>query len=728
MRPTKLLTILPAILLTLAGCSGDTGSEATADIESWDQPLPIASPWLREQLPAGVLAYQRIPHPLGLLALPKGNLLDTALGSEANIRNLIAIQEGLANNLTTVSPVLGDVRARILLEHLRSPVEIAGMAVPAPSALVAMTLDLRTNEDFEALFGELAAVPPFVGLIDGIDDAGIGQIRFDLPVFVRFEATTGRVAIYGGPMATRAQFESLLQASDRDEDPAMFALERQVDDSGQGFFSWVDARQALTMGGPFLPSDLAAVLRATSADQIRSIALGAGVADGKGRLKLVLDVGAGNPTRPFPVIRNTLGASSVGEPRGLFLFSLPSADEFARLEGLVFANLPPEARTQWNELKGNFSELSGATVEELLSAVGPEMLTIADDAGEYFALAVRDQALLDDVLGRLADRAGIGIGEHTVAGTTIHDVALPGAFSLPDGALGGEAGAMLGLAGRMQNRMYWLEDDGYVYLAGLPQLLVDRQRIGADTSLSDWLGETQRIDLSSALVAGSGSLRNLPRRLYQAYLGMMQGLADLAGVEYDIWSMPTPAELGLPDRGSIGVALNLGEPYVSLEFAYESHPAEVVLGGGGMAAVAVTGILAAIAIPAYQDYTIRAQVSEGLNIAASPRAAITAIWLDSNELPADAAAAGLSPRPGDWQGRYVEGVGVSQGAVIIRYGNAAHALIAGDTLVLTPYGAPGGAPVWVCGYAAPPIGLAPLGQPADVPTTIEPKYLPSACR
>jgi len=151
-----------------------------------------------------------------------------------------------------------------------------------------------------------------------------------------------------------------------------------------------------------------------------------------------------------------------------------------------------------------------------------------------------------------------------------------------------------------------------------------------------------------------------------------------------------------------------------------------------MIVVAIIGILAAIAIPAYQDYTIRAQVTEGLNLAGAVKASVAEFFAQNGSWPVG--LTGASPALGYTNlpsGKYVTQVNVATGTITLKYGNQANANIAGaaNELDLRPRISTNGDVIWVCGRHAAPAGATDPATPSTADaTSILDKYLPANCR
>ncbi len=142
-----------------------------------------------------------------------------------------------------------------------------------------------------------------------------------------------------------------------------------------------------------------------------------------------------------------------------------------------------------------------------------------------------------------------------------------------------------------------------------------------------------------------------------------------------------------------------------------------------MIVVAIIGILAAIAIPAYQNYTIRAQVTEGLTLGDGWKTAISEYYANTGNWPTQANLTGTT----NSVGKYESNVTVTTGGVIaITYGGQANKAINGCTLSLVPYTNANNDIIWQCGNATAPTS-ATIAASASGVSNVPPQYLPVSC-
>ncbi len=148
-----------------------------------------------------------------------------------------------------------------------------------------------------------------------------------------------------------------------------------------------------------------------------------------------------------------------------------------------------------------------------------------------------------------------------------------------------------------------------------------------------------------------------------------------------------------------------------------------------MIVVAIIGILSSLAISAYQTYTVRAQIAEGINFAAGAKTPIVDAYTQAGVAPANRTAAGMSAAPTDTAGSYVSSVDIVNGRIIVVMGGPrAHQAILGQSFSVTPYETIGNVITWQCGNSAAPAGALLQGGDPHVAPTIDQRYLPASCR
>jgi len=149
-----------------------------------------------------------------------------------------------------------------------------------------------------------------------------------------------------------------------------------------------------------------------------------------------------------------------------------------------------------------------------------------------------------------------------------------------------------------------------------------------------------------------------------------------------------------------------------------------------MIVIAIIGILAAIAIPAYQNYTIRSQVTEGLSLADGWKTSISEFYAQHGTFPGGSDVSGTATSiavTGATAGKYVGAISVvAGGEIVITYtGSQVNTKLSGGILGLNPGLDGNNDVIWVCGTNTAPSGVTTSGPTSS--TTVSAAYLPSSC-
>ena len=639
------------------------------------------NPWLREKLPPDTLLYARIPSIWSSISY-KEDSFKYALGNKSFTETIKSIQKASTQWIAKADAEIKPFIA-LLAGQLNGPLEIAVVAHgPMPQLMITASLDYADSQPLQLLIDSLIKAKLVKSEIEKMQ-GGSGLLLTDLgPTPYRWDQQNKRLNILvalGG--AKLAALDSAFDALTENPDSPMLANEQQMDSSNQGLYLWFNNEAAFPLYQGMTPKPILQKMQLFGVADMKSLALSWGVRDKKGRIKLQLEAAnSGLLRKMLPVNNNKLSVLTAGEPNLTTLLALPSAEQFSSIEEMLMQMASDTSSYQ--QLKVAMLEKLGFSIEDMLAAVGPELIGVSDQSGEYLAIRIRDSESFTAIIDKLSQLPGVEKKQQKINDTLTTYLKLPSMFDETNTAEIQELPYYVtDILTKVSTHLYWQVEGDFLIMADLPQVLLDRKMQLSQQSLGQWLSNSQHQDLSHSTVAISGSIDHAPRRLYYTYLNAIQALADITGAKIDPFSMPSAQQLSLAKQGTLGLQIDSSEQHMAIELTFESTPADILLSGQGMASMAGIGILAAVALPAYQDYVLRAKTSQALHVTSELKRLIADFYLTQGRYPDSQEIQKIDLAP-YFSDAYSIQLQADSGVILILFGTAEFSQV--QTIQLTP--------------------------------------------
>jgi hypothetical protein len=405
---------------------------------------------------------------------------------------------------------------------------------------------------------------------------------------------------------------------------------------------WFNNQQSKAVYQHLLPASISQQLSETGIEDIKAAALSWAVHNGKGRIKFQLDAPQkGSLKALLPQFGNSLKIASAGVPNLAVLLSSPSTKQLQAIEqGLAGLGVDLAA---YQAAKERFAKQSGVSVEQVLAAIGPELVGLSDKSGEYLALKVRDPKAFKTLIDTMASNASLVKESQLIDGREVVHIKLAGLLKPDESLLQGVPFFLRDVLSNLGSHLYWHKEGDFIIVAELAQVLQDRQQLLTNhyINLQQWLLESQQQDLSASALAISGSVSQAPKRLYYGYISFLQMLADITGAKIDTTRLPSATQLKLADTGTLGLQLDANAQKIALELVFESSPADALLLVKGAATSALAAAGMAVLKPAVEKAKFKGIVNKAANAAANAKLKILAFHIDNKRFPDAAEAKGM---------------------------------------------------------------------------------------
>ena len=351
---------------------------------------------------------------------------------------------------------------------------------------------------------------------------------------------------------------------------------------------------------------------------MKNIAMGAGTSNGINRLKYVVEMPVTGFRSYMPIIKDSPNFDVMGKTKMVAVVGLPSRADFVSIENTMALVVQSKDMKEYFKVKKEFSKTLGFSFEDIFDFFGQDISYVSDEAGSYVAIRLNEAEKFKTTLANSVETLGLEYNQREINGHTYHHLKIPSFYAkyIEDEADKNESAIsnnkLLNRLFSVPSHFYWEQEGDYLILANIPQTLIDRHYVKTKTPVKKWLTKQQKMDPDGALLMVSMQNKGTAKKMYRMHLGLLNYLADFSNKPIDMFAFATPQEAKIPNDSRYGFKVSSTENQLAFELNYENNPYEFLLSGGTFESVAVLGILSSIALPAYDDYTVRAKLSEGI--------------------------------------------------------------------------------------------------------------------
>ena len=544
--------------------------------------------WLHQNLPPQTTAYLRLPN---LWFLENHKLAaSAAYQNDAYRAQTATVRSALIQRLLTLLPEEARAPLQNLQQHLDAPLEIALIQDKNElSLLIAASAQFADGQALQQTLAQTFRAPWQVSA-DRIEQRGAPPIAY------LYDAANQRLLLSSGLVKNPA--DGLKYLAEDGGDAPFSALQTRLDPEADGFYLWLDPQNPLIQQQI---RDYKPLLEKLGIDRAEQLALAWSVQNERPRLQISL---VQPDNAPFNLPQATTDALKLpyqGDISALAALTLPND---AQIDGLADSS---------GKIKQTLQQALGISADDL-AALGT-IHYLADDNGSYLVLPQSAKPALEALLTKLQGR-GILNKRETLQDDIEHlaftSLAAQGAkISEQDNVFKKPTDTAFNtLMSQLQNHYYLRTEGDYLLISDLPQPLLARKNLAAAApTVADWLAK-EHLDIQNSSYAYIQNQRHLSRDSYYNSLKRLQAYADLAQSPLDIMALPDASQL--PASGAVALRLQGDGKKPTLTLDLQNGVDDLLSMAGSSTTIATFGIVSAIALPAYQDYTIRARIAQNL--------------------------------------------------------------------------------------------------------------------